>query len=247
MDYTTFNFKDVQGSLIVSCQALEDEPLHGADIMAKMAVAAEMGGARAIRANSKQDIIAIKQAVKLPVIGLVKRTYPDSDIYITATKQEINELLEAGADMIAIDATKRKRPNGESLEKLVQYTKSKHVAIMADISTFEEGFNAEKLGFDCVSTTMSGYTPYSPQQPGPDFTLLEKLVTTLRIPVIAEGRIHSPELANQALQLGAFAVVVGSAITRPQDITKRYVQAIKDGKSNDNITFAFKKQNRWAY
>jgi N-acylglucosamine-6-phosphate 2-epimerase len=219
-------FQNIKGNLIVSCQALEHEPLHGAHIMAKMAYAAQIGGATAIRANGIDDIQAIKQAVSLPVIGLVKRDYQDSDIYITATKREIDELLQAGVDMVALDATDRVRPNGEQLEVLIRYLKENNQLVMADVSTYEEGLRAEQLGVDCVSTTLSGYTPYSKQLKGPDFELIEKLAKQLSIPVIAEGRISSPAEASYALQLGAYAVVVGSAITRPQLITEYYVKEI---------------------
>lgn len=128
--------------------------------MAKMALAAQQGGAVGIRANSKEDIIAIKQEVKLPVIGIIKQDYSDSDVFITATKREANLLLETGCEMIALDATLRKRPQGETLEELVSYIREKgpHVQLMADISTIEDAVNAEKLGFDCVSTTLYGYT-----------------------------------------------------------------------------------------
>jgi N-acylglucosamine-6-phosphate 2-epimerase len=236
-------FQRIKGNLIVSCQALEHEPLHGANIMAKMAEAAQMGGATAIRANGVDDIKAIKKAVALPVIGLVKRDYKDSDIYITATKREIDELLLAGVDMVALDATDRLRPNGESLEALVRYLKENHQLVMADVSTFEEGLRAEKLGVDCVSTTLSGYTPYSKQLKGPDFEMIETLAKRLSIPVIAEGRISSPTEASYALQLGAYAVVVGSAITRPQLITEYYVKEIsKDVTEHDKHGYTIKEQ-----
>lgn len=229
-------FKKIRGKLIVSCQALENEPLHGSEVMAKMAAAAEMGGAAAIRANGAGDIGAIKKKVSLPIIGLVKRDYPDSEVYITPTFKEIDELVEAGADMIAMDATFRKRPNNESLENLVRYAKKNNKLTMADISTFEEGIQAAKIGFDCVSTTMSGYTSHSLDQPGPDFRLIEKLAGVLKIPVIGEGRIWSPAEAQTAIQSGAYAVVVGSAITRPQIITQKYADAISKEVKRDVST-----------
>ncbi|WP_263707927.1 N-acetylmannosamine-6-phosphate 2-epimerase [Shouchella tritolerans] len=218
---------EIKGGLIVSCQALEDEPLHGSMIMAKMAKAAKWGNAVGIRANSVQDIQAIKNEVDLPVIGIIKREYAGSEVYITPTKAEVNELLSTGVDMIAIDATNRKRPNGERVEQLVRHIQTNRCLVMADISTFDEGVEAAKLGVDCISTTLSGYTPYSPQQPGPDFHLLEQLVRELNMPIIAEGRIQTPEQAKKAIELGAHAVVVGSAITRPQLITHTFAEKLK--------------------
>lgn len=229
-------FGELKGRLIVSCQALEDEPLHGSDIMAKMAIAARSGGASGIRANSKEDIIAIKQVVNLPIIGLVKRDYKDSDIYITPTIREIDELIEAEADIVAIDATSRKRPCNESLSHLIDYLKNHGKLVMADISTFEEGIKAEEMGVDCLSTTLSGYTPYSPSHSNPDFELVEKLVNYARIPVFAEGKITTPDQARHMIKLGAYAVVVGSAITRPQCITERFVQGLVKDPSEKTVT-----------
>ncbi|MBT2289710.1 N-acetylmannosamine-6-phosphate 2-epimerase [Paenibacillus albidus] len=212
----------IHRGLIVSCQALPGEPLHGADIMARMAAAAEEGGAVGIRANGAADARAIKQAVALPVIGIVKRDYPGSEVYITPTLQEIDELLEAGADMIAFDATRQSRPEHCTLEQITAYLKQAGVSSMADISILEEAVYAESLGVSCVSTTLSGYTAYSVKQEGPDLELLQAAAARLSIPVIAEGRISQPAEVEAALDLGAYAVVVGSAITRPQLITERF-------------------------
>jgi N-acylglucosamine-6-phosphate 2-epimerase len=227
--------QQIKGKIIVSCQALEDEPLHGSDIMAKMALAAEQGGASAIRANSKDDIAAIKKVTQLPVIGIVKRDYPDSDVFITPTLKEVKELLEAKTDVVTTDATSRKRPGNLSLEEMVGFIRSQSQSlIMADISTYEEGVMAMELGVDFISTTLSGYTPYSPQLAEPDFELIKHLSVLDKIPVIAEGRISTPTQAKRALELGAFSVVVGSAITRPQLITKRFVEEVT--LLNRNIT-----------
>lgn len=218
----------IKGKLIVSCQALEDEPLHDPQIMAKMALAAKQGGAVAIRSNSVEDIIAIKKEVDLPVIGLFKKNYFDSDVFITPTKKEVLALINSGCDMIAIDATNRKRPNNESLHQLVDFIhENKHLA-MADISTLEEALTAESFGFDCISTTLSGYTPYSPQSFEPDYKLVEDCVKTLKIPVIAEGRIWENEQLKKILSLKPYAVVIGSAITRPQMITEKFVKIIEN-------------------
>lgn len=216
----------IKDKLIVSCQALEDEPLHSSFIMGKMANAAKIGGAVAIRAQGVEDIIEIKKVTNLPVIGIIKRNYEDSPIYITPTKKEIDELLTTKCEMIAIDATNRNRPNNENLEELINYIKSKNVLVMADISNYEEAIKAYEYGVDCISTTLSGYTPYTKKLEGPDFELIEKLVKELDIPIIAEGRINTPEELKKALSIGAYSAVVGSAITRPQLITEKFTKAI---------------------
>ena len=156
----------LKGNLIVSCQALETEPLHSSFIMSKMALAAKEGGAKGIRANSVADINAIKEEVDLPVIGIIKRDYPDSPVYITATKQEVTELLTTEAEIIALDGTKQVRPHHEQLADLVELIHEGGRLAMADVSTLEEAITAEKLGFDIVSTTLAGYTPYSKKTEG---------------------------------------------------------------------------------
>ncbi|MED3782595.1 N-acetylmannosamine-6-phosphate 2-epimerase [Heyndrickxia sporothermodurans] len=224
-------FDKIKNGLVVSCQALEDEPLHGSKIMGKVALAALQGGASGIRANSKEDIIEIKKNVDLPIIGIVKREYVDSEIYITPTMKEIEELISANCEMIALDATNRKRPNDESLDTFVKKIKKKYsnVLLMADISTISEAIEAEKLGFDCVSTTLMGYTESSQDYNVTinDFYYLKEILKSVKIPVIAEGHISTPDLAKRALNNGAYSVVVGSAITRPQLITESFVSAIK--------------------
>jgi len=219
---------EIKGKLIVSCQALEDEPLHHPMIMAKMALAAKMGGAVAIRSNSAEDIMAIKKEVNLPVIGLYKKNYHDSEVFITPTKKEVLALINSGCDMIALDATQRKRPNGETLHHLVEFIHEHGRLAMADISTIEEAVFAEELGFDCVSTTLSGYTPYSPKQEDPDYELIECCVKKLNIPVIAEGRISDAEQLRKVLARKPYAVVIGSAITRPQLITEKFVKVMNE-------------------
>jgi N-acylglucosamine-6-phosphate 2-epimerase len=222
--------EQVRGRLIVSCQALVNEPLHGSYIMARMAVAAKEGGAVAIRANSPEDIYAIKQAVDLPVIGLVKDG--ETGVYITPTFRHARAVAEAGADIIALDATSRPRPDGRTLAELIADIHNQlKKPVLADVSTLEEGIAAEKLGADLVAPTLSGYTDYSPKLDGPDFTLIRALVETLNVPVIAEGRIRTPEEACAALDTGVLAVVVGSAITRPQWITAQFAAYIKGAKS----------------
>ena len=217
----------IRGGLIISCQALEDEPLCSPFIMGRMAKAAEQAGAVGIRAQGVEDIIEIKSVTNLPVVGIIKRNYDDSQIYITATKFEADELLKTKCEMIALDSTNRVRPNGEKLEDLIKYIKNSGVLVMADISNYEEALKAQELGVDCVSTTLSGYTDYTKKLDSPDFELIERLVKDLNIPVIAEGRINTPEDLKKVYDLGVYSAVVGSAITRPQLIAKKFIDVIK--------------------
>ncbi len=215
----------VRGRLIVSCQALPDEPLYGADTMAKMARAAVIGGAAAIRANGPDDIRAIKAAVDLPLIGLYK--LGDCGVYITPTFAAAREIAEAGADVIALDCTHRPRPDGGSLDDLLSRIKQElKLPIFADVATLDEARSAQAAGVDMAAPTLSGYTENSPAQAGPDFALLARMVAELDIPIIAEGRVETPQQARQALELGAWAVCVGSAITRPRTITARFAKAL---------------------
>jgi N-acylglucosamine-6-phosphate 2-epimerase len=220
----------LQGGLIVSCQAQADEPLYGAEHMAAMARGAVSAGAVGIRANSPGDIAAIRRAVLVPIIGLFKVDLPGFEVRITPACEYAEQVASAGADVIAVDATNRPRPGdlqaGELIEQIHHLT---GLPVLADIATLEEGLVAAHTGAEFVATTLSGYTTYSPAQAEPDFLLLEALVTNLGpmgVPVIAEGRIATPEQAARALEVGAYAVVVGSAITRPQWITARFVKAI---------------------
>ncbi len=217
----------VRRKLIVSCQALPEEPLHSSFVMGKMALAAKQGGAAAIRAQGTQDIREIRKVTGLPVIGLIKRSYADSEIYITPTLREVEELLTTGCEMIALDMTERVRPGGIAAELLVKKIQENGTLVLADISTYEEGKKAAMLGADAVSTTLSGYTSYSPQQEGPDFALVESLARDLSLPVFAEGRIQTPEEMKKAMDAGAYAPIIGSAITRPQLITAGFSAMLK--------------------
>jgi N-acylglucosamine-6-phosphate 2-epimerase len=220
--------KQVEKQLIVSCQALPDEALFGSDIMAKMAISAARGGARAIRANTPVDVKAIRQAVDLPLIGLYKEVMPGYDVIITPTLKHALAIAEAGADIIAIDCTSRLHPEGDVKDLITKIHEQTECMVMADISTYEEGMAAVEAGADMLSTTLSGYTSYSLQQKGPDLDLVTSLAASSPRPVIAEGRYHAPQQVRQALLNGAVSVVVGGAITRPKQITESFIEAISD-------------------
>lgn len=219
----------IKGGLVVSCQALSTEPLYSSYIMSRMAYAAQLGGAVGIRANTPEDIIEIKKTVKLPVIGLYKQVFEDSDVYITPTIEAVRNIVAANAEIIAIDATDRLRPHGISLDDFFKEVREMYPdqLFMADCATYEEAIHAREIGFDLVGTTLCGYTDQTKGVAIPNFELLQKLAKNSKIPVIAEGGIWSPEQLKQALECGVHAAVVGTAITRPMDITKRYVQAIQ--------------------
>ena len=220
-----------KSSIIVSCQALPDEPMYCEEmsIMPFFANAAKRAGSKCIRTSSIRDVVDIKEATGLPVIGLVKRVVEGYASYITPTMKEIDELVQVESDIVALDCTMRARGDGSSINEFIAQIREKYpdIVLMADISTVDEGVNAAKCGVDLVGTTLSGYTDYSPKTDGPDFELVEKLVSSVSIPVIAEGKIHTPEQAKKMLSLGAHAVVVGGAITRPLEIAQRFYGGIK--------------------
>lgn len=217
--------------LIVSCQALPHEPLHSSFIMGRMAVAAKEGGALGIRANTKEDIKEIQSQVDLPIIGIVKRDYEDSKVYITPTMREIEELMEVKPEIIALDATIATRPDGLTLDDFFRQIKEKYPdqLLMADCSTVEEALHADELGFDFIGTTMVGYTEQSQGDKieANDFEILRKIAAKAKHRIIAEGNINTPEKAKRVIELGAFSVVVGSIITRPQLITKPFAEALE--------------------
>ena len=220
-------------------------------IMGRMALAAKQGGASGIRANTKEDIKEIQSQVDLPIIGIVKRDYDDSDIYITPTMKEIEELMEVKPEIIAMDATISKRPGGKNLQEAEEVDKLKTKVLkyvlykkrtenevkakypdqlfMADCSTVEEALHADELGFDFIGTTMVGYTEQSKGDKieANDFEILRKIVAKAKHRVIAEGNINTPEKARHVIELGAYSVVVGSIITRPQLITKSFVEEME--------------------
>jgi putative N-acetylmannosamine-6-phosphate epimerase len=217
--------RKIQGGLIVSCQALAHEPLHGTAFMAGMALAAQQGGACAIRANGPADIRAIRKAVPLPILGLFKDG--DQGVYITPTFAHARAIARAGADVIALDGTGRPRPDGLSLsETIARIHGELGLPVMADIAGVADALAAIGAGADVVATTLSGYVPGSRKRIGPDLALVRRLARDAAVPVIAEGRIHTPAQARRALAAGAFAVVVGGAITRPHEITARFHAAL---------------------
>ncbi|HIR88096.1 MAG TPA: N-acetylmannosamine-6-phosphate 2-epimerase [Candidatus Fimimorpha faecalis] len=225
------SLEQLKGHLIVSCQALPHEPLHSSFIMGRMALAAKEGGAYGIRANTKEDIAEIQNNVDLPIIGIVKRDYNDSNVYITPTMKEIDELMEVNPEIIAIDATISLRPNNITLDEFYHQIREKYPnqKLMADCSTVEEALHADQLGFDFIGTTLVGYTEQSKNDKidANDFEIIRTILEQVSHPVIAEGNINTPEKAKRVIQLGCFSVVVGSIITRPQLITKSFTKALE--------------------
>jgi N-acylglucosamine-6-phosphate 2-epimerase len=218
----------IKGGLIVSCQAPENTPLGKPVVLAALAEAAVRGGAAGIRANLPENIRAIRELVQVPIIGIYKHTLPDYPVYITPTFEQARAVVEAGADIVAIDATARDRP--EPLQELIQRIHEElGVPVMADISTLDEGVAAAEMGADLVATTMSGYTPYTQHRRtmGADIALVAQLAQKVTVPVICEGRISSPEEARLALEAGAWAVVVGTAITAIDQVTARFVERMR--------------------
>lgn len=214
----------LRGALIVSVQADDGSPLREVTHIVALSRAALLGGAAALRLRSPGDIRAVRAVTDVPVIGLTKQAQPDSAVYITATPAEVTAVAQAGADVVAFDGTDLPRPH--PVTELVAAAHAAGALAMADISTLDEARAAYAAGADIVGTTMSGYTPHSPQQPGPDFALMRALHAE-GLPFIAEGRLNSPALAAQALATGAHAVVVGSAITRPDHVTRWFADALR--------------------
>ena len=217
----------LQGGLVVSCQAREDNPLHGPVFMAAMAAAAVAGGAAGIRADGVADISAIRAAIgpEIPIMGISKLKLPDGGLFITPTGESAAAVIAAGAQLVALESTTRPRPSDESLAEVVAAIHAAGGLAMADCGTLEDARAAVEAGVDAVGTTMSGYVG-GPKQAGPDFALIEAMVAELPVPVFAEGRVWTREDARRALDLGASFVVVGTAITNPQAITEHFLAAM---------------------
>jgi len=221
----------LKNKVVVSVQAMPGEPLYAEKCMAAMMKSVVKGGAGGLRVAGARDVKNAKNLSDVPVIGLIKPDVIPSNwheiVYITPTIKDVLELVDAGADIIAFDGTSRPR-EGCTLEEIIKYVKINNRMSMADISTVEEGLNCAKLGANMLSTTLSGYTQFSSMKSeGPDFELLEQLVKLTNIPVVLEGRIWEPKEVDKAFELGAHCVVIGSAITRPQLITRRFVTRSK--------------------
>jgi len=225
----------LKNGVIVLCHAEGDEPFNFPDYIAAFAKAAEMGGAVGIRVQGFDNIKSVRSTVKLPIIGITRGSYDDGWALITPDVSDVNNLISAGADIVALDVTQRFRPNGmDGFEFLELLRKRYRIPLIADVSTYIEGVRAAELGADMIATTLSGYTQYTEDRADdfPDFNLIERLTAEVHIPVIAEGRIWSPSEAAHALKCGAYAVVVGSAITRPRVITQRFVEVLKNSQTD---------------
>lgn len=214
----------LRGRLIVSCQAPPDDPLGAPEHLAAIAASVARAPIAGIRAQGPANLRAIREMVSLPLVGLWKDG--TDDVYITPTPQHAVAVVEAGADIVAIDATDRPRPDGLTFADSVARVHQLGRLVLADVSTVAEGVAAEQAGADMVASTLSGYTPYSPRQSGPDLELVANLAERLRVPVAAEGRLHTPEQARAALDAGAWTVIVGTAITAPMAIARRFLSAL---------------------
>jgi N-acylglucosamine-6-phosphate 2-epimerase len=217
-----------KGALVVSCQARADNPLHGPVYMSAMAQAAQAGGAGGIRANGEADVAAIRAVTRLPIIGIAKVWDDRFPVYITPGFEQAAQIAKAGADIVGLDATPRPR-DGEPVERLIGRIRTElGKEVFADIATLEEGRAAHAAGANYVATTLSGYTEEtaSRKTEGPDLELLSALVAEISAPIVAEGRFDAPDLVAEAFRRGAHAVVVGTAITNPREITRNFVRAI---------------------
>lgn len=219
--------ESIRDGLIVSCQAYPGEPLFDAEVMSRMAESAVLGGAVGIRAKGLPDIRLIKKAVTVPLIGLVK--IGSDGVYITPTVDHAIAVAEAGADIVAIDGTRRPRPDGLTLQQTIAALHDRTDAlVMADVGGLEDGLATAAAGADLISTTLAGYTNSRPTTAGPDISLVTELARAVGVPVLAEGRIRTLDQARACIQAGAYAVVVGTAITHPTSITRWFAEALKE-------------------
>jgi len=218
--------RKLKGGLIVSCQASEPSPLNRASIIAALALVAEQQGAVGVRIDGVNNIRAVRRTTSLPVVGIEKRRVPGSSVYITPTFAAVRRVSQAGANIVALDCTGRRRPKDEPLGEIVkQAQRELKVPLMADVATLDEGLAAADLGVDLISTTLHGYTKNTWHYRHPAFYLLRNLARRTGLPVVLEGRVHTPGELRRAFDLGAYAVVVGTAITNPEWLTRRFVEA----------------------
>jgi len=222
--------KRLHRGLIVSCQAEQGSPFNATEFIVAFAKAAELGGAVAVRIRGIENVRAVRRAVRLPIIGLTKGTFPSGLVLVTPTQEEVEDLFEAGADIVAVDATSRTRPSGLTGPDFLRNAKEETDGLfMADISNYDEALKAAQNGADYIGTTLSGYTEATKVKPKePDLDLIRQLADSVRVPVIAEGRIWTPEQAREAIELGAHAVCVGTAITRPVEIVRRFSSVMSE-------------------
>jgi N-acylglucosamine-6-phosphate 2-epimerase len=214
----------IRSHLVVSCQAYPGEPMRDTEIMTAVAQAVAAGGAAGIRAQGLEDLRSIRAALTLPLIGLVKRGA--DGVFITPTRADCIDVAGTGAELVALDGTSRTRPDGSTLADCIQAIHDHGALAMADCGSLEDAEASIAAGADCIGTTLAGYTGARPMTIGPDFDLLHHLVGMSSVPVLAEGRITTPDEAARALSLGAHAVVVGSAITHPTSITRRFAAVV---------------------
>ena len=219
----------LRGRLIVSCQAPVSSPLHDPYVIARLALAAERQGAGGVRIDSPSHIAATRALCTVPVVGLHKQVHEGSAVYITPTTAAALGVIEAGADIVAVDATGRHRPHGERLADIVGAIHAHGRLVMADVATDAQGLHAADLGVDVIATTLSGYTDDSVGRPGPDLGLVERLAAATRVPIICEGRVRSTADVREAFRAGAYAVVVGGAITGVDHLARHFVEATPSG------------------
>ena len=213
--------------LVVSCQAPVDSPLHDPVVIAAIAASAINRGAVGVRIDTPAHVKAVRQQINQPIIGLWKQQIPGFEVYITPRFEDAEAIANSGADIIAIDATLRERPQGLTVKQLIERIhQDLNKLVMADVDCLEAAIAAVEAGADCVGTTLFGYTQQTKHQSPPGFDLLEKMVQQLNVPVICEGGIASPAMAKHALELGAYAVVVGTAITGIDALVQAYTQAM---------------------
>ena len=216
-------FATLDGTMVVSCQAEPGMPLEAPGHIAAMARSVVLGGASGVRIEGAANIAAVRKALQVPVIGLIKAKRDDTEVYITPSLDDVAAVIEAGADIVAIDATSRPRP--AELKAMFAAVAASGRFSMGDVATLDEGRRALDAGADLVSTTMAGYTDYSSEQRGPAFDLMEEFARA-GLPFVAEGRIWSPQEAVRCFELGARFIVVGGAITRPDAITRRFADEV---------------------